>query len=303
MIISSQSDQIMKTPEGARKYAPVFAEAGFKAIDFGFCDIFTQSNVRNKDKFELMELPYEERTAYFREIAKIFNDNGLVVGQTHAHFSTLLADGEEEHNAYLLEMLKREIECTAAMGCKYIVIHPICMGYDAAYTWKMEKADNMKMYTALIDTLKKYDVVCCLENMWGVCNGKIVASACGNMIEAAEYIDTLNEIAGEERFGFCFDSGHAMICSVDPIRSVHLLGNRIKLLHLHDVEVNRDAHTCPYLGITDWDGLMKALAEINYSGTLNFEAANAWKRYPAEVYPEAIKLLGAICKGFADKYF
>ena len=303
MLLSSQTGNLFTTAEKTKKYAPIFKEAGFDALDYNFDVFFPSENIRNGDRFELLDRPREEYIAYFKKIADILAENGISVGQTHAHFSSLIAAGDKERNDYLLGLLKKEIECTAAMGSKYIIIHPISKGYENSYTFEMEKAENMEMYTALIDTLKKYDVICCLENMWGMCNGKIVASACGNMSEAADYIDTLNEIAGEERFGFCFDSGHSVICSVDPVRALRFLKDRVKTLHLHDVDINKDRHTMPYLGITDWGGIMSALREIDYNGTLNFEAANGWRQYPEEVWSEAITLIGAIGKNFVSKYF
>lgn len=303
MLLSSQTAALMKTAELTKEYAPIFKAAGFDAVDYNFDVLFPSGDIRDGKPFALLDRPREDYLKYFSEISDILKENGITVGQTHAHFSTLIAAGDKERNDYLLECLKKEIEITAVMGSKYIVIHPICKGYNADYTWEMEKAENMAMYTALIDTLKKYDVVCCLENMWGICNGKIIASACGNMIEAAEYIDNLNEIAGEELFGFCFDVGHAVICSVDPIRSLILLGDRVKTLHLHDVDINKDSHTAPFRGVVEWDGLMRTIKQIGYSGTLNFEASNAWNVLPSELYPSAIKELGDIGKYFVLKYF
>lgn len=303
MLLSSQTSTLFKTAELTKEYAPIFKAAGFDALDYNFDVLFPNGDIRDGKPFSLLDKPSEEYIAYFKEIADILKENGIAVGQTHAHFSTLIAAGNKERNDYLLELLKKEIEITAAMGSKYIVIHPICKGYNLEYTWEMERQENMAMYSALIETLKKYDVVCCLENMWGICNGKIIASACGNMIEAAEYIDKLNELAGEERFGFCFDVGHAVICSVDPVRSLILLGDRIKTLHLHDVDINKDSHTAPFRGVVDWDGLMRTIKQIGYSGNLNFEASNCWNTVPSELRPSAIKSLGEIGKYFLGKYF
>ena len=303
MLISSHTSRLLSTKEGAEKYAPVFRDAGFSALDYNFDAFFPQGDVLAGKNFELLDRPREEYIAYFEEIMNIIRANGLSVYQTHAHFSSLIAMGDKARNEYLLELLKKQIELTKLMGAKYIVIHPVCRGFSPAYTAEIEKAENMAMYTALIDTLKEHDVQCCLENMWYTLNGKIYASACGNMYEAVEYIDTLNGIAGEERFGFCFDVGHAAVCSVNPVRALIQLGSRVKVLHLHDVEVNRDLHTAPFRGIVEWDSLMKALKETGYSGTLNFEAANCWLPLPQELYPSAIKNLGDIGKYFVEKYF
>jgi sugar phosphate isomerase/epimerase len=57
------------------------------------------------------------------------------------------------------------------------------------------------------------------------------------------------------------------------------------------------------LGAVDWDLIMDELSANNYSGTLNFEAANSWLMFPEALWGDAVKMLGAICKYFVDKYF
>ena len=43
-------------------------------------------------------------------------------------------------------------------------------------------------------------------------------------------------------------------------------------LHLNDnVGGHIDAHLIPGFGTADWDGVMRALCDIGYSGTFNFE--------------------------------
>ncbi len=307
MVLSSQTSSLVTSPQLAKKYAPIFSKSGFEAIDFGFCNIYTGTDIFKKQKCDIFDLPHDEMIAYFKSIADILKENKIEVGQTHAPYPSkvirLGSDEFDQTNEYIKETILKSIEITAAMGCRYIVVHPVFMGYNAQYSWEQERKDNIEFYSSLIETLKKHDVICCLENMWGVCKGKIYGSVCSNVIDACEYIDKLNEIAGEERFGFCFDPGHATLCSDDPIRFINKLGERLKTVHLHDVDVNEDSHTCPFLGVSDWDGILRALSDIGYNGTLNFEASGAWNQYPEEVYGEAIALLGAIGKHFINKYF
>ncbi len=299
MILSSQTGNLMKSPEGAGIYAPVFRDAGFRAVDFGFTSYV---NTYKETKAPLLDS--ESAFDYFGEISDILLSNGISVGQTHAHYPIYPAVSPLEYKMYAVDLLRKEIELTAHMGAKYIVIHPLCrplIGSD--YDREGEMKDNINMYLALADTLRENGVTALSENMWLTYNGKIMPSFCGSMFEAAELIDRLNNDAGEELYGFCMDTGHAVLTGTPPSRFIKHMAERIKAVHIHDVENNRDSHTAPFLGITDWEDTMDALADIGYKGTLNFEAATAWTQYPEEVYPEAIKLLGAIGKDFVKKYF
>jgi DNA-binding transcriptional ArsR family regulator len=109
----------MKTAESAKKYAPIFREAGFSALDYNFDPFFYGADVSGGKNFELLDRPREEYLAYFKEIADIIHENGLVIGQTHAHFSTLIAMGSKERNEYLLELLKKEALSAGEIGSHF----------------------------------------------------------------------------------------------------------------------------------------------------------------------------------------
>ncbi len=298
MLLSTQSANLLKTPEDARYYAPILKAAGFDAVDYGFAGFI---NVWKEESFPVLD--GDDAFERFGEISDILAENGIMVYQTHAHFPIYPNVCKLERKMYLVDLMKREIELTAMMGAKYVVIHPLCRPLNEEYNREGEMRDNLNMYLALADTLKANGVMALSENMWLTYGGKIVPSFCASMFEAAELIDRLNMAAGEELYGFCMDTGHAVLTGTPPERFIKHMGDRIKAVHLHDVQQNEDSHTTPYLGITDWDAALKALADIGYKGALNFEAANAWLKYPKESYPEAIKLLGSIGKGFIENYF
>lgn len=51
---------------------------------------------------------------------------------------------------------------------------------------------NMRMYSDLMPALRKYNVTCCLENLFTRWRGKIMEGVCSNADEAVRYVDTLN---------------------------------------------------------------------------------------------------------------
>ncbi len=295
MLLSTITANLATNPKNARENFPIIKKAGFDGVDFSFSTIYSESP-------EVFDLSESELTEFFLKIREEANKNGISVVQTHAIYPTQVVTATKEENEKRFSVVKKNIELTALMGCKYVVIHPIFGKYDNALSPEEEKKVNMEFYTSLIPTLKKFGVVACLENMWVIRNGKIFGAVCADFNEAKDNIDELNEIAGEELFAFCFDFGHAVLCSADIIKSVRILGDRIKAVHLHDVDGIHDSHTMPFLGVCDWEKIFTALKEIGYKGNINFEAAIAWETFPYEVREQALNLLGAIGKHFIEKY-
>lgn len=168
---------------------------------------------------------------------------------------------------------------------------------------------------------KKCGIVICLENMFIDQKAHLTEGACSDFVEAAAWIDELNEIAGEEIFGFCFDVGHANILGKNLYQSVLALGGRLKILHIHDNDGVSDLHTMPYTfarswnsAATDWEGFLRGLREIKYEGVINFETFRCMESFPEELHPFVLRLLaemgryfsaqisGNICRGTAEKY-
>ena len=68
------------------------------------------------------------------------------------------------------------------------------------------------------------------------------------------------------------------------------LGDRLAdgCTHIHDNFGNSDAHTLPFCGKVEWEKVMKALADIDYRGDLNYEASGFIKDIPVELRPDGL---------------
>lgn len=302
-LLSTQTGNLVCDGESAEKYFPILKAAGFEAVDFGINGVIGNDNLWKRKRFPVFDLPHDEMLEFFGRIKAAADKNGIVFGQMHSHHPTLIPKDEPDYNAYLYECLEKEIEIAGLLSCPYIVIHPVFSGVPGAWSTEYEHDRTFEVMTGVIPLLKKYGVKACLENMWYSDNGKIYASCCTDWDVVNAWIDELNAIAGEELFGFCFDSGHAVLVSSDPAKGIAAVGKRIMTLHLHDVDGVHDSHTMPYVGVANWQRIMEALSSIGYSGSINFEAANAWKMFPEPLYPDAIKLLGSVGRYFIDTYF
>ncbi|MBQ1729247.1 MAG: DHH family phosphoesterase, partial [Oscillospiraceae bacterium] len=166
--------------------------------------------------------------------------------------------------------------------------------FDAAAFLRRAGADtrheiNIRLFSSLIPDAKRTGVKILLENMFVSWKAKRIEAICADMGEACAYIDELNAIAGEEIFGFCYDSGHAALLGKNQEKAIRTLGHRLLALHLHDNDGVSDSHRFPYYGITDWETVLRALHEIGYSGTLNFETFNEMDSHDPALIPKLLE--------------
>lgn len=113
----------------------------------------------------------------------------------------------------------------------------------------------MALLTPFNEYAKARGVTLCVENMY------------------TTYPEELREIVDRMACGACWDVGHANFGKHPQYESMTLLGKRIRVLHLHDNYGTRDDHSMPYFGTIDWDEIMRALRDIGYEGTFNYEVA------------------------------
>ena len=114
---------------------------------------------------------------------------------------------------------------------------------------------------------------------------------CSDFHQAAEWIDRLNDIAGEELFGFCFDAGHCLLTGQNMRYSLNVIGKRLKVLHINDNDGHTDWHVAPYMGVGNWEAFIDGLRDIGYDGDLSFETFNVLNRYPEPMWRTALQLI------------
>ena len=287
----------------------MYKAGGIDGVDFGF-SYYTTSNGHSEKFFSSKSI--EELKAFFTPYKEAFERHGIEVCQTHTPYPTYKFNNSEKetaesYNARVLDAIKKTIELTEFFGCKYTVVHPVHgaldMGDDEL------KSINMKFYSELFADARKHGVTICLENMWNRRDGgAIFDSVCADAHEACDYVDTLNDMAGEELFGFCFDVGHANLTGKNMRSTLRQLGKRVKLLHIHETDKLEDRHTIPYAYIgtkgnplTDYKGFVAGLRDIGYEGELSFEISYAFKVFPKPTHPALCALVGAIGNYFAEE--
>ena len=272
----------------------IMAEAGFTAIDFSFME-------RGQYDASSMEPEMQQK---FRDLRKYAEDRGLCFAQAHAINLEISEDPEETAESF--RDVLRCMHNAAVLGAKIIVVHPL-QHLDYTEEGNPEKLFemNVEFYTRLIPYCKEYNIKVALENM---CQGKyfpigsktrFVDSSCSTPEEFSRYLDAINS----EWIVGCFDIGHCMLTHQRPEDFIRKIGGkRIQAIHVHDGDGDTDLHTLPYIGgMANWDHITKALKDVGFTGTFNFEVGNFLKPMPKELYPIGAKMIAETGKYLVSK--
>ena len=280
---------------------------GFDAVDFnidGFIPVNEMAKKQEHGPYQsFFDKTVEELIAYFTPMKAAAEKHGITFCQMHGPDKLWFPD-RDELNEYLIGVFEKCFAVAQFLSCPAVVVHPV-----QRPTKKEEWEVNMAAYKRLIPAAKQYGVKVCLENLF-VHRGMMPLEApCADGAEACLYVDTLNEAAGEEVFGFCFDVGHANLLGRKIGEFVKTLGHRLTILHIHENDGRYDEHSLPYTGVCDWggtrtcdwDAFVNALKEIGYRGTLCFEVFRLQVYFPRRVWKESMQLVSAIGRYWSDR--
>lgn len=235
---------------GEKRYQKIKSH-GYECLDFNLMD--TETVFYGKD--------FEKEIK--REKEKI-DSAGLTVFQTHGPWRWPPQDGAKEDRTERQEKFKKAIISTAILGAKYMVGHPIMpygiedVGQDFDECFKL----NVDFWGELALFGKKHGVTVCIENM-----------PMPNFTLATPYILLrLVEKIGGDNIGICLDTGHVNVIKDLKIGEIiEKLGDKLKVLHVHDNDGLRDTHLYPFSGTFDWKSFTRALRETKFSGVMNLE--------------------------------
>lgn len=256
----------------------ITSSAGFDALDFNFVP----------DGYYGPETDCEEFTQGLLRLRGLAEDRGMVFNQAHAPFrpGTIYRD----HPELAFGNVVRSMKQAALLGSGCIVVHPqhFTKYYEAGEPERMFQL-NMDYYARLKPYCEEYGIQIAIENMWQreQKSQRISHSVCSRPEELCHYLDNLDR----RWFVACLDIGHAQLNN-DPVHCIRTLGkDRLRALHVHDVDGFNDTHTIPYHGTVDWDAVTAALREIGYEGDLTFETDNFPGYFPRELVQPCMDLL------------
>ena len=284
-------------------------KAGFDCCDFSLNSYLKNTDIYQENINRFFDGSIEEITAFFTSHRNAAAEAGIKINQMHMPYPIFVPSAAKEVNDYLLNQVAiKSMEVCHFLKCPYIVIH----GYKLARYLGSEELE-WERTAAFLDKIlppaKKYGITVCIENLYEAVADHIVEGPCCNVHKAVQRIDDFNERYGAEVLGFCFDTGHANLVGIDFEKFLTALGNRLKVLHLHDNDGRADLHQIPYTftrtrentASTEWEGLIRGLKTISFEGALSFETAPVLTSFPDFMKQDVLTLIAAIGRGWKQE--
>lgn len=201
-------------------------------------------------------------------------------------------------NELMLRIGKECISACAGTGCRYLVIQPLFAGIPGADLWQ----ENRRCYFALGRMAKQAGIQILMENQCRSIGGHLVRGVCADAVVAAEWIDQLNEEAGEETFGFCLDTGACNLCRQDMGEMAAVLGGRLKAVLVRECDGTKEASRLPFTGgnvdgrDVDWKSLVRGLRKTEFDGILIMDASDTLRGFSHLLRPQVYPLIRSVAE-------
>lgn len=208
-----------------------------------------------------------------REIVKSYLQqcSRLHVNHTIARAPALMADTLREDLYELICSLTMEsIRIGAQAGCRYIIIEPLIRNQEM----DKKRDRNIDFYFSLADTARKNHIMILIRNQYRNFHGNYVRCRLSEAYKLKNFVDELNEKAGETCFGICMDTGVCNICGQNMYEFAVTLRNEIKAVVVRENDGLHDTALIPFSGggsgkpALDWSYVIRGLREIDYDGEL-----------------------------------
>lgn len=284
-------------------------EAGFDCADFSLNGYLINKQLYKGEVNDFFDKTVEELETFFAPHKEAAKQAGIRIHQMHMPYPLHVPNGKKEINDYLWNVVApKSLHVCKFFNCKYIVVHGFKL---ATYlgSEELEWAETEKFLRFLAPMAKEMGITLCVENLYNSLGNHMVEGPCCDVAKVVKRIDALNEEFGAEVLGFCLDTGHANLVGIDIYDFIVRLGQRLKVLHVHDNDGVRDLHQIPYTFTktrenkpsTDWDGFLNGLRDIEFDGVINFEASPVVSAFPEEMKSDALAFLVKIGKYFVSK--
>lgn len=215
-----------------------------------------------------LNLPHRFMTEDWERITSDAGETAARLGMTliQAHGGDFLTGGDP---TLRIPELTRAIRACGRLGIPQIVIHaqwdtaiPYPAGMEQFFTY------NKGLYELLFPVMEETGVKVLIENS---CEANM-GPACYFMT-GREMADFLNFV-GHPLLGAVWDTGHANCRGNRQYEDLTALRGVLDGVHIHDNDGRCDSHTAPFMGILDWDSVLRGLIDTDYKGYFTFECDN-----------------------------
>ena len=288
MLLSTQTGGAMRR-FGFEKGALILHGAGYDCLDYSLFDMIADGDEWNAPGWEALA---ESRRAFA-------DANGIVFNQAHAPFGFNWAN-ETIKKEKADPRVERSIKIAAMLGASSIIVHPLHWFPFKGHEEEIRKI-NLEYYRSLIPVARDCGIRIAFENMWQKeVKRKCISDDVGSRAaDLASYIDEIDS----EWVVACLDVGHCSLVGEEAEDAIRVLGHdRLKALHVHDNDYQGDRHTLPGLGMMNWDNIMQALADIDYTGEFTYEADGFLRYFDNGYIPQACKFMEQTGRYLIAKY-
>lgn len=308
MKIGVQTKNVVKDEQPGEGFA-MLRRAGFSCADFSLNGYLLNTALYQSEVNTFFDRSVGELEQFFTPHRQAAEAEQITINQMHMPYPNYVPKGSEQLNDYLWHVVApKSMQVCAFFRCPYIVVH----GFKLAYFLGTEEAE-WKRTEEFLDFLapmaKEMGITICIENLYNGIGGHLVEGPCCDVRKAVERIDRMNDKYHAEVLGFCFDTGHANLVGIDFESFITTLGDRLKVLHIHDNDGVADLHQIPFTFTktrenkpsTDWDGFIRGLRSIGYGRELSFETAPVLTTFPEAMKEDTLTFIAKIGNCFANE--
>lgn len=281
--------------------------AGFSCADFSLNGYLLNTDLYQQNVNKFFDQSVDELQTFFMPHKEGARAAGITINQMHMPYPIYVPSGKKELNDYLRKVVApKSLQVCSFLECKYIVIHGFKL---AKYLGSEEKEweQTESFIHSIAPLAKELGITICIENLYDSIGGHLIEGPGCDAGKAAERIDRINERYGAEVAGFCFDTGHANLVGLDFEEFLTTLGDRLKVLHIHDNDGISDLHQIPFTfararenkAATDWDGFLRGMRKIHSDRVLSFETAPVLTSFPEAMKQDALGFIAKIGEYFA----
>lgn len=161
-------------------------------------------------------------------------------------------------------------------------------------------AFNREYYIWLGGIAAQLGINLLFSNQLDSVGGHIVRSSLADGCEMAQWIDELNEAIGADVFGVNFHTGNANLCGQDMQMFIREVGHRLKAVTVCDNDGRHYSSLLPFSLFrrgeyaTDWLGLIRGMRDVDFDGSLIFEANDTIYGYSPLLRPHVLQLVKAV---------
>lgn len=303
--IGVQTKNVVKDSHPEEGFA-LLKRTGFSCADFSLNGYLLNTSLYRSELNAFFDQSVQELEQFFAPHKQGAADAGIVINQMHMPYPIYVPGADKEINDYLWnQVAPKSMAICRYLDCKYIVIH----GFKLAHflgSEEMEWQETAKFIDSIAPIAKEMGITICIENLYDSVGGHLVEGPCCNVRKAVQRIDDFNDKYSAEVLGFCFDTGHANIVGIDFENFITTLGDRLKVLHIHDNDGVSDLHQIPFTFTktrenrpsTDWEGFIKGLRNIKFNKVLSFETAPVLTAFPEVMKQDVLGFIANIGRYF-----